>query len=517
MNGIDTSTAALLASRIGALGPTGSQGSAGTAQTGVSALTGGVAALADPQSPGSPQASAQTVLSAVALALDAIIRSGGDATPAVLGRAPLWADPSAASDTPTGDAGSLPLPGLSNPAGQAGAGTTAQAQALEAALLADLAASMTEAAQAGLADGAAGAGSANGANGSNGASGGASTPQGAQAAQGATLAAQSGPVAALAATLAQTVASSGLFYESHLAQWLRGQRTPGALADEPQNRLTGGMQLPLDWGEAADDIDDVLWTELPGASQQGARVASTANAAGTTAAGSGARGENAAALAEDAARARAGSSAAALADTLLPAARTPAGAGASVGVHEALLPLVRQQLDLLATGEFRWIGEAWPGVRLDWSIQPDDDEHHDPRATRSVDDETPWRTRLTLALPALGTVDAELTLAGSTLAVRVQASPGGAQRLSAHSEALRGRIEALGLALAGLSIREIGPGAGGAMGVDGVRAAGAYARAAAAQASDAHAGAPAEARGDAPASHASDPSHATNSTDWELG
>jgi len=519
MNGIDTSTAALLASRIGALGPTGSQGSAGTAQTGVSALAGGVAALADPQSPGSPQASAQTVLSAVALALDAIIRSGGDATPAVLGRAPLWADPAAAGDAPTGDAGSLPLPGLSNLAGQTGAGAAAQAQALEAALLDDLAASMTEAAQAGLADGApdadgaAGAGSANGANGaSGGAQSAASTPQGAQAAQGATLAAQSGPVAALAATLAQTVASSGLFYESHLAQWLRGQRTPSALADEPQNRLTGGTQLPLDWGEAADDIDDVLWTELPGASQQGARTASAANAAGATAAGPGARSENAAALAGDAARAS--GSAAALADTLLPAAATPAGAGAGVGVHEALLPLVRQQLDLLATGEFRWIGEAWPGVRLDWSIQQDDDERRDPRAARrAADDETPWRTRLTLALPALGTVDAELTLAGSTLAVRVQASPDGAQRLSAHGEALRGRIEALGLALAGLSIREIGPGAGGAMGVDGARAAGAYARAAAAQASDASAAASAEAH----ASHAPDASHATNSTDWELG
>ncbi|WP_028221853.1 flagellar hook-length control protein FliK [Paraburkholderia oxyphila] len=508
MNGIDTSAAALLASRIGALGPTGSQGSAGAAQTGVSALTGGLAALADPQSASSPQASAQTVLSAVALALDAIIRSGGEATPAVVGRAPIWTDPAAAGDAPLGDAGSLPLPGLANPAGQAL--TTAQAQSMEAALLADLAA---EAAQAGL------PGGAQDADGATGAQGTASTPQGAQAAQGAALAAQSGPVAALAATLAQTVASSGLFYESHLAQWLRGQRTPGELADEPQNHLTGdGAQLPLDWSQATDDIDDVLWTDLPGAAQQGARTANTANAAGQAAA-SGARGEaNAAALAQEALR-EDGRAASALADTLLPAARTPAGAGAGVGVHEALLPLVRQQLDLLATGEFRWTGEAWPGVRLDWTIQQDDDERPDPRnprAGRSADDdETPWRTRLTLALPALGTVDAELTLAGATLAVRVQASPGGAQRLTAHSEALRGRLEALGLALAGLSIREIG-GAGGTMGMDGARAAGAYARTAAAQAGDAHAGGPAVAHA-ASTSHAADAPHATNATDWELG
>ncbi|QBQ96370.1 flagellar hook-length control protein FliK [Paraburkholderia pallida] len=518
MNGIDTSAAALLASRIGALGPSGSQSSAGAAQTGVSALTGGVAALADPQSASSPQASAQTVLSAVALALDAIIRSGGEATPAVVGRAPIWTDPAAAGGAPLGDAGSLPLPGLANPAGQTL--TTTQAQSMEAALLADLA---VEAAQAGLpggaqdTDGAAGAASAN--DGTAGAQGAASTPQGAQAAQGVALAAQSGPVAALAATLAQTVASSGLFYESHLAQWLRGQRTPGELADEPQNRLTGdGAQLPLDWSQAADDIDDVLWTDLPGAAQQGARTASTASAAGTAAA-PGARGEaNAAAFAQEALR-EGGRTVSALADTLLPAARAPAGAGTGVGVHEALLPLVRQQLDLLATGEFRWTGEAWPGARLDWTIQQDDDERFDPRNTRAGrsadDDETPWRTRLTLALPALGTVDAELTLAGATLAVRVQASPGGAQRLTAHSEALRGRLEALGLALAGLSIREIG-GAGGTMGMDGARAAGAYARTAAAQAGDAHAGGPADAHA-APTSHAADAPHATDATDWELG
>ncbi|MDR3097557.1 MAG: flagellar hook-length control protein FliK [Paraburkholderia sp.] len=536
MNGIDTSAAALLAGRIGALGPTGSQGSAGAAQAGVSALTGGLAALAEPRNPGSGQASAQTVLSAVALALDAIIRSGGEATPAVLGRAPVWADPAAAGAAPSGGAGSLPLPGLANPpAGQAGA--AAQEAALLAAIVADLADGMARTGLPGSApdaDGAAGTGSANSAansaanGGTAGAQGAASSSsQGAQAARGAALAAQSPPVAALAASLAQTVASSGLFYESHLAQWLRGQRTPGALADEPQNRLTGGgAQLPLDWSEAADGIDDVLWTDLPSAAQQGARAGNMANAAGTAMA-SGARGEaNAAALAQEAARAG-GNAAALLADTLLPAARAAAGAGAGVGVHEALLPLVRQQLDLLATGEFRWTGEAWPGARLDWSIQPDDDERRDARDPRAGpvagDDDTPWRTRLTLALPALGTVDAELTLAGSTLAVRVQASPGGAQRLTAHSEALRGRLEALGLALAGLSIREIGGstggmnGMGGAAGMDGVRAAGAYARAAAAQASDAQGAGPAEAAHAADAPHATDSTSTSTSTDWELG
>ncbi|WP_322048725.1 flagellar hook-length control protein FliK [Paraburkholderia sp. J67] len=514
MNGIDTSAASLLASRIGALGPTGAQGSAGTAQTGVSALAGGAVTLPDAQSADSPQASAQTVLSTVALALDAIIRSGGEATPAVVGRAPVWADPDADA-TDSADAQSLPLPGLSTPGSPANAADTANAasaavQALEAALLAEVEA------QAGLAAGADGTDGSDGTNAANGATAPA-TPasqaaQGTQTTQGAALATQAGPVAALAASLAQTVASSGLFYESHLAQWLRGQRTPGELADEAQNRLTGGAQLQLDWSASADDIDDVFWTDLPNAAQQGARNAANAsNAAPGAQMPFTSRGAeaNAAAFAQEAVR---GNAASAFGDTLLPAVHTPpGGAGAAAGVHEALLPLVRQQLDLLATGEFRWTGEAWPGVRLDWTIQPDEYDPGEPRGGRSADeDATPWHTRLTLALPSLGTVDAELTLTGSTLAVRVQASPGGAQRLTDNSEALRGRLEALGLAVAGLSIREIGGGAAQASPADAARAADAYARTAAAQAHDAHAA-------EAAAATAAAASAAADSTDWERG
>ncbi len=70
----------------------------------------------------------------------------------------------------------------------------------------------------------------------------------------ANVAAAQVPVAALAAALEQTVSGSGLFYESHLAQWLAGQRSPDSLADEAQNKLVAeAAQLPLDW--TSDDGD----------------------------------------------------------------------------------------------------------------------------------------------------------------------------------------------------------------------------------------------------------------------
>ncbi|WP_322104890.1 flagellar hook-length control protein FliK [Paraburkholderia sp. J41] len=433
MNGIDTGAASLLASRVAALTPVGPQEASGAAQAGVSALAPGLTPLADAQQNGAaaPQDSAQTVLSAVALALDAIIRSGGEATPAVVGRAPVWADPAAAQ----GDAATLPLPGMS--AAQA-------AEAMNAAETALLAA---------VGDAPAAAAQAEGAEASQ-------NSQATSAAQ-----AQTGAVAALAASLAHTVSASGLFYEAHLVQWLRGQYTLAQLADEPQNRFAAGdAQLPLDWSQPADDIDDVQWIETfsnaPAEAQnaQNAARADAGAAARNLPAPADARAD---ANAAPASREPAGRAAAAL-DTLLPSARDAAQTG-NPSVHPGTVPLVRQQLDMLATGEFRWNGEAWPGVRLDWTLQQDRYEPREGRDGRDgrhapggADDPTPWRTRLTLALPKLGTVDAELTLAGTTLAVRVQASEGGAARLTEHSEALRGRLEALGLTLAGLSIREVG-------------------------------------------------------------
>ncbi|WP_028227629.1 flagellar hook-length control protein FliK [Paraburkholderia ferrariae] len=507
MNGIDTGASALSAGRVSALNPVGSQGSAGaaqTGQTGVSALAGGAAALPDAQSP-NPQASTQTVLSAVALALDAIIRSGGEATPAVVGQAPVWSDPDAADSA---GQGSLPLPGM--PAGAAQ--LASELETIESTLLADDAAALaqSEGGAANLAanpngTAAAGANAAAAANAAtaDGAAAGAQAPSSpaAQATQAAT-AAQSGAVAALAAALEQTVTGSGLFYESHLAQWLLGQRTPAELADEPQNRLmNASAQLPLDWTEALDEADDVLWAETPAPGGRGTPAGGArADSANASPQGYAGQESGAATLASNAALVRANGL---LSETmLLPAAQDQAAAGQVV--HAAVIPLVRQQLDLLATGEFRWTGEAWPGVRLDWSIQQDRYDPRDGHHGAADADEPPWRTRLTLALPSLGTVDAELTLSGEALAVRVQASSDGAARLTEGSEALRSRLEALGLALTSLAIREIGAAPGPA---EASKAAHAYARAAAAAAAqDAQ-----EAQ-----AHAHAQAGATGDFDWEL-
>jgi hypothetical protein len=446
-------------------------------QSGVAALAGGTPEL--PAATGitaQQQASTQTVLSAVALALDAIQRSGGEATPAVVGSAPVWPTPQqvqAAADGVVIDMLATLADELAADASAEVAGATLTMQPGAAG------APQAGAAQAGAAAEAGNAAAQNGAATTTDASATTGANAAAQAA-GATQAGAADPVAAaLALSLQRTVSGSGLFYESHLAQWLLGQRSPAELAAEPQNRLVASLaaQLPLDWRRGAGQADDVFWTD-PHAPDAPSQPADAARAAA-------ARSANPAqaVLFDDLLDVVAPPPFAQSAQQGAAAASGDAGAlptnaqGQPFALHPAVIPLLRQQLDVLATGEFRWNGEAWPGARLDWSIRQDDEPH---RGHPGSDvDAMAWRTRLTLSLPSLGIVDAELTLVGATLAVRVQASGDGAARLAENGEALRGRMAAAGIELGALAIREVGGAVPVNAGPEAARAAHAYASAAA--------------------------------------
>jgi len=409
MTGIDSVAAATLASRIDslltdiALPPMGGATAAqvGTPASGASPSSAQAAGLSAP-----PQASAQTALSEVGLVLDAISRFGGDATPAVMGSAPLLADPAA-----------LLTAAASQTAADAAGSTVPQ----------DASSTAAQHAQA---------------------------PQAAQ---------PSGPVAVLRAALAQAVNDSGLFYESHLAQWLAGQRPAAALEREPQARLPMPSATPA--GTGAGDVpdpslEDILSARVP-LPTSAARDATAPPQPGAPSSHTfltpdvptpprfaTVAGDSHAADA-DVQGAPGTHTRAALAD-----ASADAAPATQAALHPATMPLVRQQLDLLATDQFRWIGEAWPGARLDWTIEPDGSGGHAARAA-DMEDGIAWRTRLTLTLPSLGTVDADLVLNGTQVVARLGANEAGAERLTRHESELRARLLASGLQLGGLSIRAV--------------------------------------------------------------
>lgn len=235
-------------------------------------------------------------------------------------------------------------------------------------------------------------------------------------------------LAGLAASLARTVGNSGLFYESHLAQFAAGTRALAELAQEPQARLDPSLKaaLALPAAGTADSAQALPAGErslLPG----------NARAAPQDAEGQDPFVKQGGTAATDAAR----SNAAGLA-----------------GIHPDAVALVRQQLELLAAPVFRWGGEAWPGVPMDWEIQ------EDARQAAADDEVAPrtWSTRVALTLPSLKEVEVRISLVGSALQVNLAASENTTRDMLAESRAeLPERLQALGLQLMGLQIGTLPP------------------------------------------------------------
>lgn len=212
--------------------------------------------------------------------------------------------------------------------------------------------------------------------------------------------------ARFAQALSQSVQTSGLFYESHLAQLAAGKATPQALRQEPQGRIP--PQPPAPPGGAAQNAQQTA--PSPGA---------------PAAAGGGASPE-----------------------TTQPHA--PAGQTHTApvpGIDPQTQLLVRQQLEVLANQAFIWQGEAWPGADMQWEVHrrpPDDEEDRDFQ-------EDHWSTRLNLHLPTLGDVHARLSLSGDQLVMRLTA-PQSAEQLGQAIEPLRARLLAQGLQASQLSV-----------------------------------------------------------------
>ncbi len=346
----------------------------------------------------------------------------------------------------------------------------------------------------------------------------------------------------LSATLARTVANSGLFYESHLAQFVAGTRTLAQLAQEPQAGLNAPVKLAL---------------ALPGANAAGqgaglsilatdsGRLVAVPNLPSADTAGPSVEKVNGTATSSrllvvpvlpvaQAGRQDAGMSVPAtetgrlMGMPVLPvAAPLPSEAGIAIstdsaksggvaslphsvpgglasspdssqlvqsnathlhinayesiqdaegqghavkthspgatdamrsnapglaGIHPEAVALVRQQLELLAVPVFRWSGEAWPGVPMDWEIHEKEKNEYQPAADNEAAPRT-WSTRVALTLPTLKDIEVRISLAGTALQVHLAASENSTRELlgGARTE-LPQRLNELGLQLTGLKI-----------------------------------------------------------------
>ncbi|HKZ11303.1 MAG TPA: flagellar hook-length control protein FliK [Rhodanobacteraceae bacterium] len=266
-------------------------------------------------------------------------------------------------------------------------------------------------------------------------------------------------VAELAARLRDSIESSGLFYEAHLLRWRGGTFPLAQLLREPQMLWSGRGGTPPQALPPPPQSDAPAASAASPANASGASpphvpvvhpASSSPNAAAVASPAYGADGKPAAGASGGHADAPAQASQSGLLPLALARGDQP--------VHPALEGLLRHQLDMLAAPVLRWEGAPWAGAFMALTLQP---PPHQPERERPGDEhrsrqdgDAPWQTHLTLRLARLGEVKVNLQLGAEHVALDLQAEPGSVERMDAASDALRGRLGALGFQSVALRIHD---------------------------------------------------------------
>jgi len=276
----------------------------------------------------------------------------------------------------------------------------------------------------------------------------------------------------LAPVLKQALAQSGMFYEAHQARWVTGQLPTSALLQEPQGKLS---PAPLNAPEFVNrssnfpvgnpgnlSAPDLATESLLRPNPSGAPSSPTATPVpANDVLASKEPTDKAAPLNIDPTVNR--KSGEILKDGPLDRnnATTPTTPQTSVStsafgvpnenpVPKELTSLVQQQLNGLATQNFVWQGQVWPGQPMWWEISGDQESG----ASQDKESANQWQTRLKLDLPALGEIDVTLRLGvGGSLAVSVSTEKTASEtRLRDSAQALRDQLAAAGLTLTQLRV-----------------------------------------------------------------
>ncbi|MBZ0093022.1 MAG: flagellar hook-length control protein FliK [Sulfuricellaceae bacterium] len=214
-----------------------------------------------------------------------------------------------------------------------------------------------------------------------------------------------------AVVLQKTLTQSGLFYESHQAQWVSGQRSLQELLQEPQAKLSPSVLV------ANDDSQNQV-RAAPQNSQAPHALPNTPSPL--------------AAAADD--------------KTVI---RAPIHA--EQGVHPQTLPLVQQQLNALDNHQLIWQGQVWPGQDMRWEIEERPARDHEGREIPA------WQTTLRLQLPQLGDVNAVMSLSPSGIQIHLNVdTEATGSRLKSARPALLRSFEAAGLRLSGVTVEQHG-------------------------------------------------------------
>jgi hypothetical protein len=246
--------------------------------------------------------------------------------------------------------------------------------------------------------------------------------------------------AELAAQLGKAVAQSGLFYESHQAQWIAGRMPLQQLLQEPQGQQPPMPRAPAAPANAAPDA-------RTSDAQSNAPTASSANAdRGKQATGTAPNANANAATPERAAERLPGAAAQAQSNI-----RNEQTQAAAQTIADNLRPLVQQQLDAVATQRLAWHGEVWPGQNMDWAVHWDNPPAG--QGQQEGEQASAWSTTVSLTTPRLGRIDATLQLTGNGVRIALTTPNGGtAVDLRQGTPSLAAALAAAGVPLLGMQV-----------------------------------------------------------------
>lgn len=258
----------------------------------------------------------------------------------------------------------------------------------------------------------------------------------------------------LARTLRDTLTYSGLFYESHLQEWVDGARPRAELMREPQAALRNPgvfYEVYLREGGAGTppraELIPEPQTNLPHAGQPALLPPLAPAGAGKPPALENNLQPSLAQLLGSAQPITA-NPAVVDADTMLlpPAARSQIAESPSM----QWLP---QQLHALEQREVVWRSELFPGQPMEWMIR--DDTPRQESGGRPDQELQQWQSAVRFELPALGTVSATIVMTGDHVQIHVRtASEDSATALRAHGQELRDALGAAGTPLDSLLIKQ---------------------------------------------------------------
>lgn len=291
----------------------------------------------------------------------------------------------------------------------------------------------------------------------------------------------------LAPILKDALTKSGVFYESHQARWVAGELPTAALKLEPQGKLS--ITLATTTGDKALDVKATNFgrgttaaanipatgfnhevegtpssTPSPAAVDATFDIKNTDLAKGTTVIAN----MSVAEIKPEAEGKPSTTPGTTVVDGNLTAKTTDAGKAVNIATNTQaatqssqpgtlanamprdLVPIVQQQLDALSTQNYAWQGQIWPGQQMQWEIG------ENPDGARSTENDAiaRWQTRLKLALPMLGGIDAILRLnpAGEVSITVTAESASSEARLRESAAVLGHQMESAGLTLTQLLV-----------------------------------------------------------------